>query len=224
MPAEINFKNKYLELRSKYIADLDMAYRLGFEAGGQQAQQQRAIETDAQNQQAEMQRQDLQAEAKGQNGEPQDHEMGSHVGGHPGKPNENPSQEGQPTTGTSGNGSEIDQHINKLQGMIGKGHSPQLQKSIEEELSSIVELRKADKLAENMRAGKSAIDGIVKALHKPAYKASAQANHNMDDNAKKSLSLQQKIVSGVMEKWEKEEEKAGKDIRSILNVEGVLGE
>jgi len=220
MPAEVNYKNKYLELRNKYIADLDMAYRLGFEAGGQQAQQQQAIETDAQNQQAEMQRQGLQAEAMGQNGAPKENEMGAHVGGQPGKVSENPSQEGQPMNGTSGNGSEIDQHISKLQGMLGKGHSPQIQKS----LDAIIDLRKKEKLAQDLQKSQEAISGIAKALHKPAFKVGAQASHNMDDNAKRSLSLQHKIVSDVMKSWQEEEAKAGSDIKNILKIDGVLGE
>ena len=220
MPAEINYKKKYLELRTKYIADLDMAYRLGFEAGGQQAQQQQAIETDAQNQQAEMQRQGLQAEAMGQNGAPKENEMGAHVGGQPGKVSENPSQEGQPMNGSSGNGSEIDQHISKLQGMLGKGHSPQIQKS----LDAIIDLRKKEKLAYDLQKGQEAISGIAKALHKPAFKIGAQANHNMDDNAKRSLSLQHKIVSDVMKSWQEEEAKASSDIKNILKIDGVLGE
>jgi hypothetical protein len=214
MPAPIEYKDKYLELRHKYMADLDMAFRLGFEAGAQQAQQQQAV--DAQAQQAQM---------GGNPGMPieggaEQDGSGQHVGGTPGKPTENAAQEGQPMNGSSGNGSEIDQHINKLQGMMGKGHSPEIQKTI----SDIINLRKAEKEGLEFQKSQSAITGIVKALHKPAFKMSIQANHNMDDSAKKALTLQHKIVNDVMEKWEKEEEAASKDIKNILNIEGLLGE
>lgn len=220
MPSEVNYKNKYLELRTKYIADLDVAFRLGMEQGAQQAQQQQAVELDAQNQQAEQQRQTMQADAMGQSGPPREDEMGAHVGGQPGKVNENPAQEGQPVNGSSGNGSEIDQHISKLQGMMGKGHSPEIQKSIE----AIIDLRKKEKLTYDLQKSHEAISGIAKALHKPAYKMGVQASHNMNDNAKKSLSLQHKIVSDVMKSFAAEEARANSDIKNILKIDGILGE
>lgn len=225
MPAEINYKKKYKELKLKYMNSVDLAFRLGYEQGAQEAKQQQSIEAEANAQQMKMQQDAAQAggmpnaEAGGQ--PPQEGGVPEkHVGGAPGKANENPSQEGQPMTGSSGNGSEIDQHINKLQGMIGKGHSPQIQKTLQE----IIDLRKAEKLSSELAKSQAAIPAIAKALHKPAYKMGAQASHNMNDSAKQALTLQHKIVSDVMQKWEKEETKASTDIKNILNIEGIIGE
>jgi hypothetical protein len=209
MSVEINYKKKYIELRSKYINDLDMAFRLGFEQGGQQAQQQQALDAQAQNQEAEQQQ--AMAEAGGMNGAaPQEGQQ--------------PGQEGQQPPGAEG-GSELDQHISKLEGMLGKPEQkPEDKEAIQKSLEAIISLRKAEKLAGDMKKSELAIKGIAKALHKPAFKMGAQAQHNLDDNAKKSVTLQHKIVNDIWKSWKEEESKAGKDIHSILNVENLVKE
>lgn len=208
MPAEINFKNKYLELRSKYIADVDMAFRLGMEQGMQQAQQQQALDAQAQAQEAEQQ-QKL-AEANGMGGEqPED--------GQPPQEGEQPAQPGMEGQG----GSELDQHINKLESMLGGSEqSPEIKKSLE----AIVSLRKAEKLAVELKKSDMAIKGIAKALHKPSFKIGVQAQSNMTNNAKKSVSMQHKIVNDVMKAWKEEESKADNKIENILNIENLIGE
>lgn len=203
MPAGINYKSKYLELRSKYIADLDMAFRLGVEEGAKQAQQQQAMEAKAQADQA------AQLQAQGLNGEQPGQEPGQEM-----------PEEGQAPSQPEQAGSELDQHISKLEGMLGSNPEPEIQKS----LQAIVSLRKAEKQALDMKKSELAIKGIAKALHKPAFKLSATASHNLSDNAKKAVSLQHKIVTDVMAKWEEEESKASKDIKNILNVEGLFKE
>jgi hypothetical protein len=122
-------------------------------------------------------------------------------------------------SGTSGNGSEIDSHINKLQGMIGKGAGPEIKKS----LDAIISLRKAEKQAEELKKSHAAIGGIAKALHTPSFKIGIQAGHNMSESAKASLSDHHKIVNKIMKAWSEEEKKAASDISNILNVEGILG-
>lgn len=227
MPAEINYKKKYLELRSKYIGDLDMAFRLGVENGAQQAQQQQALDAQAQVREEKMQLQ--QAQAAGAPGQ-----MGSE--GENGPPStEQPGQESAPAesgvsapAGANASGpeaapqqsTELDTHISQLESMLGSNPSPEIKKSLE----AIVSLRKAEKQAIEMKKSEKAISGIVNALHKPQFKLGVQASHNMTDNGKKALSLQHKIVNDVMKSFAEEEAKAEKDIKNILQIENLIGE
>lgn len=217
--SQLNYKNKYLELRSKYINDLDTAFRLGVEEGMKSAQQQQAVDAQQQAQEQEL------AEAQGMGGQP------GEEGGQPGgeQSNEQPSaggeqggeQGGQPQFGEDqGQGSELDQHIGKLEGMLGQNSSPEIQKSIDD----IKNLRKVEKFRIEMKKSEKAIAGIAKALHKPAFKLSALAQTNLTDSAKKSVSMQHKIVSDIMKSWQEEENKAGKDITNILNIEHLIKE
>lgn len=227
MPASINYKSKYIELRTKYIADIDVAFRLGFEQGAQEAKQQQAMEAQAQAQEAELRMQE--AEAAGMNGQPGQGGPPGAEGGPPGGPEAGgpPGQEGAAPGGPEAGGppqpgapqsSELDQHIGKLESMLGSSASPEVKKSLQD----IIDLRKAEKLAIDLKKGDSAIKGIVSALHKPAFKLSTQANHNMNDTAKKAVTLQHKIVGDIFKSWEAEESNAKKDITTILKVDGLI--
>jgi hypothetical protein len=220
--SQLNYKSKYLELRSKYINDLDTAFRLGVEEGMKSAQQQQAMDAQAQTQEAEM----AQAQAMGagqpgeEDGQPGEQSSGEQPGesGQPGM--ESQPEQGQSQPGMEGQPSELDQHIGKLEGMLGQNTDPEIQKSLNE----IKNLRKAEKFALEMKKSEKAIAGIAKALHKPGFKLNALAQHNLSDSAKKSVSMQHKIVSDIMEKWEKEENNASKDITKILNIENLIKE
>jgi hypothetical protein len=206
-----DYKKKYLELRAKYIGDVDIAFRLGFEAGGQQSQQQQALEAEAQVN--EQRHQVNMAQEGGMGQEPSSETNGI-------------SQEADQTEQANPagdiqneqNGSELDQHIGKLESMLGNNKDPEVQKS----LNHIVSLRKSEKQAVEMKKSQTAIPGIIKALHKPAFKIGVQASHNLNDNAKKSVSMQHKIVTDIMKAWSSEENKAKNSIENILNIEGLL--
>lgn len=208
-----DYKKKYLELRSKYIGDLDASFRLGFEAGAQQSQQQQALDAEAQVNEQKNQM-DL-AQAGGMsNGEP---------GANPAEgaekaPEQNPSMAGNMQS--EQNGSELDQHIGKLESMLGSDSNPEVQKS----LDTIISLRKAEKQNAELKKSQAAISGIAKALHKPSFKIGVQASHNLNDNAKKAVSTQHKIVTDIMKAWNNEETKAKNSIESILNIEGLIKE
>lgn len=224
MPATINYKSKYLELRSKYIADLDMAFRLGVEEGAKQAQQQQAIDAQAKAQEMEMQQKQLDAQAEGgqppqpgQEGPPGQESSANAGPEQPGQPKQ-PGQGAAPTMAAQP--SELDQHITKLEGMLGSSPEPEIQKS----LQAIISLRKNELQAIEMKKSEEAIKGITKALHKPTFKLGVQAAHNLTDSAKKAVSLQHKIVNDVMKAWKEEENKASKDIKTILEVEGLIKE
>ena len=212
MPASINYKNKYLELRTKYMSDMDVAFRLGFEQGAQEAKQQQAMEAQQQAQESEMRMQE--AQAAGMNGQPGAGGPPGAEGAAPGGPDAG----GPPQAGAPQQSSELDQHIGKLESMLGSNASPEVKKSLQD----IIDLRKAEKLSIDLKKGDSAIKGIVSALHKQPFKLSTQANHNMSDVAKKAVTLQHKIVTDIFKSWESEEANAKKDILTVLNVEGLV--
>lgn len=212
MSAEINYKNKYMELRSKYMNDLDVAFRLGFEQGGQQAQQDQAM-------QQEQQAQEIQTAAAGaQPGQPG--AEGAAPGGDPGM---DQNSAGAPETGSEHpQGSELDQHIAKLESMIAKAEksSPEeLKKSFAEFQTIGQDLKKLQKSWQeqsDLRKSAAAIKGIAKALHKPAFKMSKQASVNLNDNAKQAVSMQHRIVNDVMAKMEEEEKRAPDNILAVV--------
>jgi hypothetical protein len=216
MAGEINWKSKYQELKSKYFESVDMAFRLGFEQGGQQAQQQAAQEQQAQAQQMQ---------------------VGGGMGGGMGQedPNAQPGQDGngatmpagpgqgiqQPQDSENPAGSELDQHIAKLDSMVNKSEAMSNDPMFGAYLGSLKEMRKSQQLAAEMKKSQQAIPAIARALHKPAFKMSQQANHNLSSNAKQAVSMQQKIASDVMAQMEKEEKTASKDILAQLGIEGL---
>lgn len=207
-----DYKQKYLELRTRYLSDLDVSFRLGFEAGAQQAQQQQALDTEAKANEQAM------AQAQGQPGQ----QPGE--GAPEGQPGQGEQPDGQPPQGipdaSAGGvgGSELDQHIGKLESMLGSDSDPEIKKSLE----AILSIRKAEKFAVDMKKSQDAINGITKALHKPNFKLGVQASHNLNDSSKKAVSMQHKIVNDIMKSWGKEEEKAKNSIESILNIDGLL--
>lgn len=207
MSSQVNYRQKYEELKMNYMASVDAAFRLGFEQGAVQGMQ------DAQMQ-AQQAQQDAQQNAgigqgQGSEGSPAGEEQMN-----------NPNGGGIEDVPDSENpaGSEFDQHIAKLEAMVSNaGTKPaDLAKAISE-LSS---LRKAytEKITFNREMKKSvqAIPAIAKALHRPEFKIGRQASHNMNSNAKAAVGMQHKIVSDIMKSWEEEEKTATSDIQKIL--------
>src|SRR6266404_5166831 len=104
---EIDYKKKYHAMRLKLAESMDMAFRLGYEAGQKDAQVDQAVQAAS----------DAQAAAAGQ----QVDEDGNPIeGGQPGEEGQQPGQEGQegqrPPMAGAPNQSELDQHISKLEG------------------------------------------------------------------------------------------------------------
>ena len=189
-----------MELRSKYIGDLDMAFRLGFEQGQQQAQQDQAQQAQAQQQQLE------QAGMGQESGFPgQEESLGAPTIA------QGPAQAGR---------SELDKHINELEGMLGKSEVDV--NVLKKTLESIKSAQKAQLEQLELRKSAAAIPEIAKALHKPQFKLGVQASHNLSANAKTAVSLQHKIVNEVLAKMEEETKKASNDISNLLNIEGLI--
>jgi len=218
--SELNYKSKYMTLRAKYMNDLDMAFRLGFEQGQQQSQNDQMAQAQAEQQQAEeMAAQGGQPGEAGQPGE--SGQPGAVPGGaQPASPGEQKvgEQAALPPQSQNPAGSELDQHIEKLESMIGKPgvNSSELAKSI----GDLRSFHKSWKQQEDLKKSAEAISGIAKALHKPSFKMNTQASHNLSSDAKRAVSMQHKIVNDVMAKMEAEELRASKEIKNILNIEG----
>jgi hypothetical protein len=195
---ENNYKAKYEQLKMQYMQAVDVAYRQGYEDGGKSAQMDQMAQQ--QQQQAELES----AQAGGQPGQPSEEAA----------PGEQPQEEQNPAS-EHPDGSELDQHIAKLESLLGKAEVQP------EDLKKASDLIKEFKLSREMKKSEQAIKGIAKALHKPAFKMSVQASSNLNDNAKKSLGMQEKIVTDIMKAWSEEESRASKSIHSILGVEGL---
>jgi len=207
MNNQINYKQKYLELKQKFIEAVDTAFALGFEQGQVQAAQDQMMQ---QQQQAQMQAEQAQqggfGEGNGAEGSPAGAEQ---------QANPNGGEMPQEPDSQNPAGSEFDQHIEKLESMLGKSEVKP-----GDLLAAVQELRKTQakvKEAQELKKSAQAIKGISKALHKPAFKIGQQASHNMSSNAKSAVTMQHKIVNDIMKAWDDEASKASKDIKSVLD-------
>ncbi len=216
MPGDVSYRNKYIELRGKYLADLDVSFRLGFEAGGQQAQLDQAAQQQAAQQQADQ----MAAQGGG------DQFGGGQEGG--AQPGQDPTQAGADAGGgqppqpgqPDQQGSELDSHIAELESMVnqpGADAGGQIQKS----LHKLKAFRKSQLLQLEFKKSEQAIKAIGKVFKKPEFKMGQRAEHNLSPNAKQAVTMQHKIVSDIMQKMEAEEKKAGASIQDILNIEGI---
>lgn len=232
MSGEINWKQKYQELKSKYMNSVDMAFRLGVEEGMKQSQVDQAAQDQAD---AQMQQEAMAGGAdpnaagsqdqnnNGAPGVPQDPTGGEDRSGapsaQPGAPAGVPMQESE-----NPQGSELDQHIATLEGMLKKNEDVEGfdAESVLKSINGLKQLKSSMVQQHELRKSAQAIPKIAKALHKPQFKFGVQAQHNLSSNAKNAVSMQHKIVNDVMQKMQEEEAKASKDILSTLSVEGIV--
>lgn len=213
MSNQINYKQKYQELKMKFMESVDAAFRLGFEQGAVQAQQDQMMMQ--QQQQAEAQQNAI-GQGNGAEGSPAGAEQQANPnGGQIGDmepDSENPA------------GSELDQHIAKLESML-KAETPANPADLilltEQIRGAKRKMSEQAATAREMKKSQAAIPGIVKALHKPAFKLGVQASHNMNSNAKAAVGMQEKIVSDIMKSWEDEEQKAASGVKKILSIENL---
>lgn len=202
MSNQVNYKQKYEELKMKYMQDVDTAFRLGFEQGAVQGQQDAMMAQQQAQQEAE---QNAIGQGNGAEGsQPGEEQM------------QNPNGGGIQDIPDSENpaGSELDQHIAKLESMVSKSEDTE---GLVAAISGLKGLKQKLTFNAEMKKSQAAIPGIVKALHKPAFKIGQQASHNMTSNAKAAVGMQEKIVSDIMKSWEDEEKRATSDIQKILD-------
>lgn len=217
MAGMINWKQKYLELKSKYMNAVDMAFRLGYEQGS----------TDS-SMEAQSMANATPAPQSPSNPEPTSKPNNNDAPGTPDQGNA-PDKSGapsvQPTSSPDGQpdssepisenpeGSELDQHIAKLESLVAKSESLNLE-----------ELNKTINDLKNLQKSVKPHSHVSRALHTPEFKLSLQAQHNLDNNSKATLTMQHKIVQEALNKWEEEEKRANKNILDSLKIEGIIGE
>lgn len=191
-----DWKLKYQDLKLKFHDVADVSFRLGFEAGAQSAQVQQAQQQQAAAEQA-------QAAAMGQD------------------PNA-PGQEGQMPGEEGSDGSELDQHIGTLEGMLGqaKPGSPE-QTSLQKSLDGIKSFKADLKTKYDLKKSEKAIAAIGKAIKSP-FTLSKAATKNLSENGKKALNAQEQIVSDLMKSFDEEEKKTAEAITKTLNFEQIL--
>lgn len=109
---EINYKLKYQELKSKMMNAVDTSFRLGYQQGMQ----------DALTEQAQQQTAQAQVDAQQSGGAQQDPTKPAN----PEKSDKSTSEETPTEDGSqeNPNGSELKQHIDKLEGMVAKSEIP----------------------------------------------------------------------------------------------------
>lgn len=190
--SRIDYRSKYIELKSKFMNTVDLSWRLGYEQGlkdAQMEQMQQQAQADAMAAQ--------QPQQPGQEGEqvPQDQEQAAMQ------------QDTQDD--------ELGQHIEKLENMLGKSEISSLElENLKKTLNDIRSLQTQINLTKSMES----IRGLK--LNKSLV-LSPKTEANLSEPAKKALSLQQKIVEDVFKKWETDSSKTASGISSILSVEGL---
>lgn len=197
----VDYKAKYLDLKTKYQETADLAWRLGYEQGLKDSQLE------------QMQQQQAQADqmAMAANGQPQ-----------PGQEGEQPGQEaeaqpGQPQS-QNPNGDELDQHIEKLSSMLGKSEISSMDLGdLKKTLSDIRSLQVQISLTKSMESIKNTKFSPLK----KSQSLSPRLQANLPEPAKKALSMQENIVKSVFDKWAKDEQQAASDISSIIGIEGI---
>lgn len=202
MANEIRYEQKYKNLKMKFMDAVDLAFRLGFEQGQQQAQMDQMAQ---QQQQAELAA--AQAAQQGPGGQPG--EPGQEDSGQPQIPGQEMAQENPM-------GSELDQHLDELEGLVSKSELTG------DDLKKAMSVLSDIKSKRQLRKSHEAIKSISLALHTPAYKVSKQAQHNLTDTAKNSLHVQQRIVDDIFKHWDEEERETSKSISTTLQIEGLL--
>lgn len=192
-----DYKQKYFNLRTKMLESSDVAFRLGYEQGMQDAMMQQM-----QQQMQMMQQQQMAAEqsaaqggAVDENGNPiEGAEQGTPITeGSPdqqleaaagGSPIEESVDSGESNEMDSGVGSELDDHISELEGLVAKGEKP-----------SVLEMRKAvEKIANLRKSQKQKLNSKMKAVE----------------------SSQKKLVDNILKKWEDEAKGASSEIEDII--------
>jgi hypothetical protein len=214
MNEAIDYKKKYLDLRARMVSSMDLAFRMGYQQGAQEANQQ-AMQQQMQMQQAQQQQMmamqgQTGQEQEGQPGEPQPGQeevvdQGQEMG--PGGP-----QEAQPVGPQP---EELDQYIGELESLVSKGElsADDLKKSIEKLKSFQVNVRLTKSLA--------AIKTPKSLSNNRPMKLNPRAAANLTHSDKSNLSMQERVISNIMKKWEDETPKVVSQAMQTLGTEAL---
>lgn len=197
----VDYKQKYQDLKAKFMSSVDTAYRVGYEQGMTQGQMQMM------QQQAQQQADQMAAMQAGGGMPPGQDEAGM-------APEEQADQfqQQQDEQQMDGSVSELESGIQELSELLGKGEvdktaATAMLKSLTESLATINKVRAEQELKKNM----DSIKKIGKAVGK-VKNLSLSFKSNAQSHQKEALSMQKSIVEDIMKKWDEEETKATADI------------
>lgn len=201
----IDYKQKFLDIKSKFLSSVDTAYRMGFEQGQKDA----LLQNLQQQQQQQMQ---MQAQMMGQ----QQDMTSSEEGDIPPEQQAEQFEQAQQQEQMDNQVSELEAGIQELSELLGKNEVDKvatkgLLDNLNKNLESILRVREAQELKKNMES----IKKIGKAVNK-VKGLSLSFKNNASKEQKAAVSMQKTIVNDIMAKWEAEEEKASKDILDAL--------
>lgn len=199
MAGPVDYKQKYSELKARFMSAVDAAWQDGYQHGTQDSQVDQANQDKAQA--------DAEAAGMGQPGQ-----EGEATEGQPGE-----QAPGTQPASQNPNEDELGQHIEKLEGMLGKGELTLGNEELKKTLNDIKSLQIQINLTKSMESIKNTKLGKFS----QPIKLTKKLENNLKEPAKKALSLQQEILSNVFNKWEKDESKASSDISSILKIDGL---
>lgn len=208
---QINYREKYKELKLKVKDLADLSFRLGVEEGLRQGQIQQQQQ---QQQEMEMQQAQMAMQAQ-QGGQP----------GQPGQPGQEDPQQGDPNAQPgqeASNGSELDSHIAQLESMIQKSDTaaPEYQ-ALKKSLDSVKAFQADLRQKYDLKKGEQSIKAIGKALKKP-FTINKRAESNLSQSAKGAIGSQEKLVQDIMKGWADEEKTVLAQVNKTLGIEGVL--
>lgn len=208
----IDYKQKYLDIKAKFISSMDTSYRIGYEQGQKDAQLQNL------QQQQEMQQQQMAQMQQQMMGGMQQPDQQEDISALPPEEQAAQFEDAQNQEMVDNGVSELEQGIAELSELLGKSESDKsaaapILEALAKSLKNINTARQAQELKKNLES----IKKIAKSADK-TKKLSISFEKNAKGHQKQALNMQQRIVSGIMEKWEKEEEEASKDILSALKL------
>jgi len=219
----VNYKDKYLQLKQKFMESVDVAFRLGYEQGAQatqmqQMQQQSQQIADQQAQQAQMEANGMGGQQPGQDDNQDPSQPGAQIQDDSrGVGQQTGAAAGAPAGQSGLGGSELDQHIGQLEGLMAKTEYGTEQW---ETLNKSITNLKSIKVALDLKKNEQLIKSISSNIRKPLV-ISGRAKHNLNQPAKEAITMQHKIVNELMENWEKEEQGLPTEISKILQSEGL---
>lgn len=204
------------------MESVDVAFRLGYEQGAQQAQMQQMQEQQQQIADQQAQEAQMAANGMGPDGQPQP----GQEGGQPGQPgaqiqddSRGVGQQAQGTGGMQAGGSELDQHIGELEGLMAKAeYGTENWEVLKKSLDGLKNIKVSFDLKKNEALIKSIGENLRK---KKPLVLNPRAKHNLGEPQKAALSLQHKIVGDIMDTWDKEAKGIPTQITEILQSEGL---
>jgi hypothetical protein len=203
---QIDYKKKYMEIRSILVNSVDQAFKAGYQQGSKDAQ------VEAMQQQAEMQAQQMAAMQGGMQPGMDDGTM---------TPEE---QQGQVMDGAADahfqdGSNELENGMAELEQELSKAEFDK--QAIAAQLANLTRSLNKIKEANELKKSSSHIKKIKNA-HNKLSEYSLGYKKNLSTTHKKAVSAQQNIVEGILKKWEAEETKVAADILDVLSSENKV--